>query len=333
MRLTLITETYAPQVNGVSRTLGQLVRHMVEAGDVRPGRPPRLRRAASTRPSTSPSGRCRCPGTRTSGSPCRRSARPVRRIDAFRPDLVHIATEATLGLDMLRHARRRGFPVVSSFHTNWDHYSDHYRIGFARGTIWRYLRWFHARTIETYVPSRPTIADLEARGLPRPRALAPGRRRPPLPPRPPGPRRRPRVARASRPGDVVIGHVSRLAPEKNVGYLADALAIVGADAADGPVPLRRRRAGAGGPGASDGAERPVRRVPLGGRPRRPLRRGRRLRLRQPDRDVRQRRPRGDGHRACRSWPSARAGWATSSGTAGRACSSSRRTRPRSSPRR
>src|ERR1700760_3363107 len=33
MRLTLVTETYAPQVNGVSRTLGQLVRHMVEAGD------------------------------------------------------------------------------------------------------------------------------------------------------------------------------------------------------------------------------------------------------------------------------------------------------------
>ncbi len=33
MRVTLVTETYFPQVNGVSRTLGQLVRHLTEAGD------------------------------------------------------------------------------------------------------------------------------------------------------------------------------------------------------------------------------------------------------------------------------------------------------------
>src|SRR5262245_51261363 len=33
MRITLVTETYFPQVNGVSRTLGQLVRVLHEAGD------------------------------------------------------------------------------------------------------------------------------------------------------------------------------------------------------------------------------------------------------------------------------------------------------------
>ena len=33
MRVTVVTETYLPQVNGVSRTLGQLVRHLLEVGD------------------------------------------------------------------------------------------------------------------------------------------------------------------------------------------------------------------------------------------------------------------------------------------------------------
>ena len=33
MRVTIVTETYFPQVNGVSRTLGQLVRHLTERGD------------------------------------------------------------------------------------------------------------------------------------------------------------------------------------------------------------------------------------------------------------------------------------------------------------
>src|SRR5690606_17179758 len=46
-----------------------------------------------------------------------------RAIDAFRPDLVHIATEATLGLAVLRHALRRRVPIVSSFHTNFGHYT------------------------------------------------------------------------------------------------------------------------------------------------------------------------------------------------------------------
>ena len=33
MRVTLVTETYFPQVNGVSRTLGELVRFLRENGD------------------------------------------------------------------------------------------------------------------------------------------------------------------------------------------------------------------------------------------------------------------------------------------------------------
>src|SRR5271163_3069516 len=33
MRVTLVTETYFPQVNGVSRTLGELVRVLEESGD------------------------------------------------------------------------------------------------------------------------------------------------------------------------------------------------------------------------------------------------------------------------------------------------------------
>jgi glycosyltransferase involved in cell wall biosynthesis len=98
-------------------------------------------------------------------------------------------------------------------------------VGWARGTIWRYLRWFHNRTRETYVPSRPTIAELEGRGFERlvlwPRGVdghlfSPDR---------PG-RWRVRQALGFAPEDVVIGYVGRIAVEKNVGFLADALARV-----------------------------------------------------------------------------------------------------------
>jgi glycosyltransferase involved in cell wall biosynthesis len=151
-----------------------------------------------------------------------------RAIDRFRPELIHIATEATLGLSVLRHALRRAIPVVSSFHTNFDQYSDHYGVGWARGTIWRYLRWYHNRTKETYVPSRPTIAALEAKGFERlvlwPRGVDGRQFRPDRPGRDVV-----RRALGFGPDDAVIGYVGRIAVEKNVTFLADALARVAAE--------------------------------------------------------------------------------------------------------
>jgi glycosyltransferase involved in cell wall biosynthesis len=150
-----------------------------------------------------------------------------RALDAFHPDLVHIATEATLGLTMLRHVLKRKIATVSSFHTNFDQYSRHYRVGWARGTIWRYLRWFHNRTRETYVPSWNTIHGLEELGFQRlvlwPRGVDSVLFRPDRPGR-----AEVRKSLGWHPDDLVITYVSRLAPEKNVAYLADALAIVAA---------------------------------------------------------------------------------------------------------
>ncbi len=224
MRLTLVTETFAPQVNGVSRTLGQLVNHLERAGDevqvVHPayGEP-------SSRPGDRQVRARPLPFYREVSVPLPPFGPTFRAVDAFRPDLVHVATEATLGWSALGHARRRGVPVVSSFHTNFDQYCDHYRLGWARGPVWRYLRWFHNRTLETYVPSRATIADLADRGFRRlelwPRGVDGDLFRPDRPAR--------EAIRRSfgfGPDDLVIGHVSRLAAEKNVMHLAEALGEV-----------------------------------------------------------------------------------------------------------
>ena len=139
--------------------------------------------------------------------------------------MIHIATEATLGWSVLRRALRRRLAVVSSFHTNFDQYSRHYRVGWARAAIWRYLRWFHNNTRETYVPSETTIAELEGLGFERVVLWRRGVDSSLFRPDRPG-RLDVRRALGWAPEDVVITYVSRIAPEKNVDYLADALAIV-----------------------------------------------------------------------------------------------------------
>lgn len=225
MRVTLVTETYSPQVNGVSRTLGQLVRVLKSLGDevqvVHPdyGEPAADESVCLVRSLT-------LPFYKELHLPMPPFGRVKRAVDAFKPDVIHIATEATLGLSLLNHARSRGIPTVSSFHTNFDQYTDHYRVGFARGTIWRYLRWFHNRTLETYVPSRPTIAGLDAKGFERlvlwPRGVDASIFRPDRPGR-----ATLREQYGFGPDDVVVAYVSRIAAEKNVEYLAEALEKVG----------------------------------------------------------------------------------------------------------
>jgi glycosyltransferase involved in cell wall biosynthesis len=221
MRVCLVTETYFPQVNGVSRTLGQLVRHLNDRGDAVLLVQPDYGESVD-RERVYPVRSVSLPFYKELYLPLPPFGGVHRAIDGFRPDVVHIATEATLGLSALRHALSRKLPTVSSFHTNFDQYSAHYRVGFASGTIWRYLRWFHNRTIETYVPSRATIADLERRGFERlvlwPRGVDGNLFRPDRPGR-----QEVRAALGFGPEDVVVAYVSRIAAEKNIGYLADAL--------------------------------------------------------------------------------------------------------------
>lgn len=241
MRVSLVTETYFPQVNGVSRTLGHLARHLRERGDA-----VQLIHPDYGEPSSDPDEclvRSYClPFYKELYLPIPPFGRVRRALDDFKPDLVHIATEATLGYNLLQHCRSLRYPTVSSFHTNFDQYSAHYRVGFASGTIWRYLRWFHNRTIETYVPSRATIRDLEDRGFERlvlwPRGVDSTLFRPNRPRR-----EALRTSLGFNPGDVVIAYVSRIAAEKNMGYLTEALARVASErpgarflfVGDGPV--------------------------------------------------------------------------------------------------
>jgi glycosyltransferase involved in cell wall biosynthesis len=221
MRVTLVSETYSPQVNGVSRTLSQLVRLLEAEGDlvqlIHPDYGERPRRAGSVTVRS-----MTVPFYRELHLPLPPFGKVRAAIDAFEPQIIHIATEATLGLAVLKHARGRGIPLVTSFHTNFDQYTEHYRIGWLSGVIWRYLRWFHNEGLETYVPSRATMSILARRGFERmvlwPRGVDStlfrvGR----------AGREKVRAELGFEPGHVVVGHVSRLAAEKNVAYLGAAL--------------------------------------------------------------------------------------------------------------
>ena len=93
-------------------------------------------------------------------------------LEAFDPDLVHIATPDYAGAQALKWAKSREVPVVSSFHTHFAAYLKHfasynplYRMDLLENTAWKYGRWFYTQVEHIYVPS-PSIGDeLRAQGI------------------------------------------------------------------------------------------------------------------------------------------------------------------------
>ena len=94
------------------------------------------------------------------------------KLEAFAPDLVHIATPDYAGSQALKWARSRNIPVVASFHTHFAAYLEYfasyhkwYRMDLLYNTAWKYGRWFYPKCEHIYVPS-PSIADeLRAQGI------------------------------------------------------------------------------------------------------------------------------------------------------------------------
>ncbi len=219
LHITLITETFPPEINGVANTLGRLCEglrargHQVELVRPRQG-------ADQSRPSDDELLLCRgwplpgYPGLQWGQSSMHKL---LRRWTRQRPDVLYIATEGPLGLSALRAARRLGISVVSGFHTNFQQYSNQYGLSLLSRLVTHYLRWFHNRSTLTLVPSASQRLELERRHFERLGMLSRG-----VDSQLFHPAKRDNTLRDSwglANDDIGVLHVGRLAQEKNLALL------------------------------------------------------------------------------------------------------------------
>jgi glycosyltransferase involved in cell wall biosynthesis len=247
VRITLATDTYLPEVNGVTTVLATMRRGLLERGHavqvLAPAYPQLTEDGADVH--RAPSVPCPpYPAVRLSWPWGSGLAAAMRR---FEPDIVHAVTEGPVGGLGRAQARRRGLPLVTSFHTDFPRYAGRYLGGWAVGLTRRYLRWFHGPARVTQTPSDVTRDELHALGLPRAvtwgrgvdcRIFTPARRD-----------ERRRLALGA-DGRLLVLYVGRLAVEKGVDALVPALRTVHASmghraafciAGDGPERERVRR--------------------------------------------------------------------------------------------
>ncbi|HRP97053.1 MAG TPA: glycosyltransferase family 1 protein [Rhodocyclaceae bacterium] len=240
LSVVVVTETWPPEVNGVAMTTARLVAGLRERGHrvevVRPRR---------HRGDDGAALEAVVPGLPLPGYAGLRFGLPARRMlhaawCAHRPDVVHVVTEGPLGWSAVSAARRLGIPVSAGFHTHFDHYSAHYRLGWARPLVSGYLSTFHRRAQATLVPTAALAAELDARAVPGVEVVGRGVDTALFAPT----RRSTALRRAWGVGDdaLLCVHVGRIAAEKNLDTVLaafDAIRAVRADArmlwvGDGP---------------------------------------------------------------------------------------------------
>ncbi|MDE2417503.1 MAG: glycosyltransferase family 1 protein [Burkholderiales bacterium] len=228
MRIAIVTETYPPEVNGVAMTMGRIVEGLLRRGHaVQVVRPRQSREAVAAPPEGLDEVLAKGVPLPAYGE-LRLGLPSTNRLTSLwrerRPDIVHVVTEGPLGWSAVVAARKLQLPVTSSFHTNFQIYSQHYGISLLKMPIEAYLRKLHNRTQATMVPTNAMVRELRARGYQNVTLLSRGVATEQF-----HPEHRSQALRAEwgvGPDDLVVLLVGRLAKEKNVGLVVSAFRAI-----------------------------------------------------------------------------------------------------------
>lgn len=241
VRILFCSDTFPPQVNGVSVVTALTIRGLQARGWECAVVAPRYPAGTSGRTIVDINGieRVDLPSVPLPPYPEIRLCAPIAPAvwpfaQRFQPDLVHAATEFVIGRHGRRVARRLGVPFCTSYHTDFARYTEAYGLPWLRGPVTRWIRAFHADAARTFTPSAPARGDLLRLGLKDVEVWGRG-----VDDEVFHPRRRERGRRTFIGDDAAFTflHVGRLAPEKNVELLLRAFAGLEASLPPGRVRL------------------------------------------------------------------------------------------------
>lgn len=165
MRIAIFTDTFLPQVNGVTNTLKHLADYF-EAESIAyilitPGQketshlPYNIEKFFST--------------PFLFYSECRLTIpnmiRMHKRLDAFNPDLLFLMTEFTIGLSGLNYGKKNNIPIISNYSTNFRSILAAYNLSIFENILLRYLKWFHNEAHYTVTPSKESEKVLKLMGI------------------------------------------------------------------------------------------------------------------------------------------------------------------------
>ena len=164
-RMVLVTGNYITAADGASLTLHRLVDTLTARGvQVAVAAPMKGRRELPPAPLMFdiPS----IPSKQGYRIPLGLGRQARRQLEAFNPQLIHVASPDPASAMAVRFARRRGIPVISTFHTNFAAYLKYWwRVGDLLAPLaWKILGGLYARCDRVFVPTPSMGEELEGHG-------------------------------------------------------------------------------------------------------------------------------------------------------------------------
>jgi phosphatidylinositol alpha 1,6-mannosyltransferase len=236
VRVAILTESFLPQINGVTNSVLRVADHLRQQGheaiivapddhDVPPtyaGFPVHTLTAVSF-PLYS--------DVKIGLAP---SFIVERLLLDWAPEVVHVAAPFIIGHNGLLAAARLSLPTVAIYQTDVPSYTNRYGLGFLESLAWLKVREMHNLATLTLAPSTYARDQLISHGIPRvgvwgrgvdTERFNPAQRDPDL------------HAQWAAPGQTVVGYMGRLAPEKQVSDLTVLTGLAGCQlviVGDGP---------------------------------------------------------------------------------------------------
>lgn len=226
--MAIATESFLPSLNGVTTSVCRVAESLQAQGHtamiIAPGPAPATFAGHVVKT---------LPGVPVRGFRAGLPTAGVRRaLRDFRPDVVHVASPFLVGARGLHNAEAFGIPTVAIYQTDMPNYVRQHGPGaIGRGAssiTWEWIRRMHSKADLTLAPSRPTLEALRAHRIPRTdlwgrgvdtRLFRPEWRQDP---------QTLALKQALAPhGEVILGYVGRLAPEKELHRLTEVAQIPG----------------------------------------------------------------------------------------------------------
>jgi len=166
MKIALFTETFLPKIDGIVTRLIHTVEHLQRGGD-------------NVLIFSPEGGLTEYKGAKIYGVegfplpmyPELKMALPRpsigQKLEEFRPDIIHVANPAILGLAGLYYGKKLNIPLLASYHTHLPKYLHHYGFGMLEPLLWELLKGAHNQAELNLCTSTAMVEELRSHGIER----------------------------------------------------------------------------------------------------------------------------------------------------------------------
>ena len=221
MRVAVVTESFLPNVNGVTNSVLRVLEHLSNSGDQALVIAP-----ASENMPTEYAGHpvkavpvIPAQNFLPTGMPMGLPQKRIQHLlDGFSPDVIHLASPFALGSYANKMAKKLDIPTVSIYQTDLGGFAKQYGFGIAQSSLQKILYKIHSQTDRTLAPSTSACLDLHLAGVPEVYLWRRGVNTELFNPS----KRSATLRDAWKNGDqskIIVGFVGRLAQEKRVSDL------------------------------------------------------------------------------------------------------------------